>query len=135
MKNIFAFLFLTLFAYQSLGQNTDTFKYQQDLMKKSDAQYNAGWIFLGTGLALSITAIAIPYKYDPNDGSSNSRLTSFIGWTGFLSISTSIPLFLSAGYNARTAAKLSIEPKALHQPNFGGELPRNIPSLALKIPL
>lgn len=135
MKNIFAFLFLTLFAFKALGQNTDTFKYQQDLMKKSDAQYNAGWIFLGTGLALSIAAIAIPYKYDPNDGSSNSRLTSFIGWTGFLSISTSIPLFLSAGYNARTAAKLSIEPKALHQPNFGGELPRNIPSLALKIPL
>lgn len=135
MKNLLSLILVALVAFESLGQSTSVLEHQQDLMKKSDAQYKAGWIFLGTGLALSITAIAIPYKYDPNDGSNNSRVTSFLGWTGFLSISTSIPLFLSAGYNARTAAKLSLEPKALHQPNIGGELPRNIPSLTLKIPL
>lgn len=135
MKNLLALILVVLVAFESLGQTTSVFEHQQDLMKKSDAQYKAGWIFLGTGLALSITAIVIPRKFDPNDGTSNSRVTSFLGWTGFLSIGTSIPLFLSAGYNARTAAKLSLEPKALHQPNIGGELPRNIPSLTLKIPL
>ena len=135
MKNILTLILVAIFSFESMGQSTSAIEHQRDLMKKSDAQYKAGWIFLGTGLALSLTAIAIPNKYDPIDGTNNSRLTSFLGWTGVLSISTSIPLFLSSGYNARMAAKLSLEPQAMHQPNIGPEMPRNIPSLTLKIPL
>lgn len=135
MKIFFAFL-VSLLLFQSLHAQTEsTISYQQDLMKKSDKQYKAAWIFLGVGVASSLTAIAIPPNYDYNDGSDNSTLINVFAWTGFLSISTSIPLFLASGRNARTAAKLTLQTQAIHQPIFQTTWNRNYPALNLKIPL
>lgn len=135
MKYFFLFLIAFSLTLSVFGQKAESSALQLDLIQKSDTQYKAGWIFLGGGAALSLTAIIIPTNYDPNDGSSNDRITSFLGWTGFLSIGTSIPLFLSAGQNARMAAKLSLETQALNQPiPLPGQLNR-IPSLSLKIPI
>lgn len=119
----------------SFGQEAGPSSIQMDLIRKSDTQYKAGWAFMGGGLALSLTAIAIPRNFDYNSGNSNDRLISFLGWTGFLSIGTSIPLFLSAGQNARMAARLSLQNQALHQPIIVPGQNRSFPSLSLKIPI
>lgn len=135
MKYLFLFLALLSFSSAGFGQNVEPSPAQMDLILKSDTQYKAGWAFLGGGLALTMTAIVIPRNYDPNTGNDNRRITSFLGWTGFLSIGTSIPLFLSAGQNARMAARLSLQNQAMHQHVFLPGQPRNVPSLSLKIPI
>ncbi|WP_111671293.1 hypothetical protein [Algoriphagus litoralis] len=135
MKPIFLSLILFSFYFQAFGQKVEPSQLQLDLIGKSDAQYKAGWIFLGSGTALSLTALVIPRTYDYNDGSSNNRVISFLGWTGFLAIGTSIPLFLSAGQNARMAAKLSLESQSSIQPIPIPGQPRHFPALSLKIPL
>lgn len=135
MKYLFLFLILLCLSFKGFAQNSEPSPLQLDLIKKSDTQYKAGWIFLGGGTALSLTAIIIPRNFDYDSGKNNTRLISFLGWTGVLSISTSIPLFLSAGQNARMAAKLSLENQAIHQPIILPGNHRSIPSLSLKIPL
>lgn len=135
MKIIFLSLIIFSLNFQAFGQKIEPSQLQLDLIRKSDTQYKAGWIFLGSGAALSLTAIVIPSNYDYNDGSSNDRVISFLGITGFLAIGTSIPLFLSAGQNARMAAKLSLESQAIFQPIPIQGQPNRFPSLSLKIPL
>ncbi|MBN7817723.1 hypothetical protein [Algoriphagus pacificus] len=104
-------------------------------MEKSDDQYTGGLIFLGTGTALIVTALVIPNKYDYYEGTNNGRLISILAWTGTLAVITSVPLFLSAGQNARLAARLSLQNHSLYQPIPLGQPYPNIPSLSLKIPL
>lgn len=135
MKNLFFLLILSSLCFQAFGQTSPPSQNQLDLIQKSDAQYKAGWIFLGGGTALILTAMAIPYRYDDMDGSNNQRTINFLSWTGILSISTSIPLFLSAGSNGRLAAKLSLGSQALNQPIPIPYTSNRIPSLSLKIPL
>lgn len=135
MKNLCLTLILMGIIFQSNGQTAYPSQIQADLMKKSDNQYKAGWILLGSGAALILTAIAVDPNYEDYYSSNDNTASTILAWTGFLSISTSIPVFLSAGRNARTAAKLSIETQALNQPiPFPGQ-PNRIPSLSLKIPL
>ena len=135
MKFVFLSLMLLSLCTDSIGQDTGPSALQLDLIKKSDTQYKAGWAFLGGGLALSMTAIVIPRNFNYDNGNSNDRLISFLGWTGVLSFSTSIPLFLSSGQNARMAARLSLENQTLHQPILRPGQQGSIPSLSLKIPL
>lgn len=135
MKNIVLLLLVFSLGMPVFGQKVEPSDLQLDLIRKSDSQYKAGWIFLGSGAALSLTSIAIPRTFDSSDGSSNDGVITFLGVTGFLAICTSIPLFLSAGQNARTAAKLSLESQALIQPiPIPGQASR-FPALSLKIPL
>jgi len=133
MKYLFLSLILLGLFTDGFGQKVEPSPVQLDLIQKSDTQYKAGWAFLGGGLALTLTAIVIPRNFNYENGKSNDRLISFLGWTGFLSIGTSIPLFLSAGQNARMAAKLSLESQAIMQPLPGQS--SHFPSLSLKIPL
>ncbi len=135
MKHVFLSLIVVLLGFPVFGQQPEPSPMQLDLIRKSDNQYKAGWILLGTGTALSLAAIAIPNNYDYNDGSSNNTAISILSWTGFLAIGTSIPLFLSAGQNARLAARLSLESQALIQPIPIPGKSNRIPSLSLKIPL
>jgi hypothetical protein len=135
MKYFFLSLILFSLCTEGIGQNAEPSALQLDLIQKSDTQYKAGWIFLGGGTALVLTSIVIPRDFDFDSGTNNTRVISFLAWTGVLSISTSIPLFLSAGQNARMAARLSLENKALHPPIPIPNHARNIPSLSLKIPL
>ncbi len=135
MKKIFIALFLIGIVSHSKAQTGKLATTPASLMEKSDQQNTAGWIFLGTGTALLATAWAIPTNYDYSDGSGNQRLLSFLGWTGALSIITSVPLFLSAGQNARLAAKISLQNQTLYQPISIPGQPTSFPSLNLKIPL
>lgn len=136
MKHLFSALMLLLILSKvGFGQNAGPSPAQLDLIQKSDTQYKAGWAFLGGGLALTITSIVIPRNFDPDTGYDNRRVTSFLAWTGFLSIGTSIPLFLSSGQNARMAARLSLQNQSVHQPILLPGQPRSLPALSLKIPL
>jgi hypothetical protein len=134
MKRLFLILVFIGLYHVSHGQETKPNQaLLEDLVKKSENQFKGGLAFLGGGTALVITAIAIPNRFDYMGVSNNQRAINFLTWTGILSISTSIPLFLSSGYNGRTAAKIGLESQALHTP-----LPsqmRNYPSISLKFPL
>jgi hypothetical protein len=128
------FLFISGLICRVHGQETKSPQLlQEELLKKSDAQFKTGWILLGAGTALTLATIAIPNNYDYMTNSSNQGFQRVLGWTGFLSISTSIPFFLASGRNGRTAAKVSLQSKSFEQP-FSGQI-KNYPSLALKIPL
>ncbi len=135
MKSIIIALLLLGIIFHSNAQTEKLATTQASLMEKSDSQYTAGWIFLGTGTALVLTSWALPNTYDSSDGSSNQKLISFLGWTGALAIITSVPLFLSAGQNARLAARLSLQNQTLYQPISIPGQPKSFPSLSLKIPL
>lgn len=135
MKYIAIVLLLIGIIFQSSAQSEKLAISQASLMEKSSNQYTAGWIFLGAGSAFFITSLAISSNYDYYNETSNQGLISVLGWTGSIAIITSVPLFLSAGKNARLAAKLSLQNHALYQPiPLGQPIPR-IPSLSLKIPL
>ncbi|MDI1321747.1 MAG: hypothetical protein PSV36_03295 [Algoriphagus sp.] len=135
MKNIVIALLLFGIIFHTQAQTEKLATTPSSLMEKSNQQYKAGWIFLGTGTALLVTALAIPPSYDYNDGSNNETLISVLGWTGAIAVITSVPLFLSAGQNARMAARLSLQNQALYQPIPIPGQPKSIPSLSLKIPL
>ncbi|MDO8965150.1 hypothetical protein [Algoriphagus sp.] len=135
MKYLFLYLLLLSICTESFGQTVGPSALQLDLIQKSDTQYKAGLIFLGGGTALTLTSIVIPRNFDFDSGTNNTRVISFLAWTGVFSICTSIPLFLSAGQNARMAARLSLENQALTSPIPIPNYARSIPSLSLKIPL
>lgn len=106
-----------------------------ELLKKSDNQYAAGWILLGTGTVSLISAIAITPNYDYYGGSNNASLINTLAWIGSISVVVSVPFFLSSGNNARMAARLALQNQALHQPIFAPGQGRTIPAISLKIPL
>lgn len=135
MKPIYLAVCLFGIIFQTMAQTEKTVTSQARLMALSDNQYTAGLIFLGTGTVLLGTSWAIPTKYDYMDGTSNQRVLSIIAVTGALAMITSIPLFLSAGQNARMAARLSLQNQTLYQPIPIPGQPNSFPSLSLKIPL
>lgn len=135
MKHIILCLLLFGIIFHTKAQTEKISTSQARLMEQSDRQFKTGWILLGTGTALLVTAIAIPPSYDYNDGSNNNTLISVLGWTGAIAVIASVPLFLSAGQNARMAARLSLQNQSLYQPIPIPGQPKSFPSLNLKIPL
>lgn len=136
MKNLFLAFLLSGVIFHVQCQTKSASITPADLMKKSDSQYTAGWILLGGGTAMVLTAWAIPYQNDDYSGtSSNNSFQEILGVTGTLSIIVSVPIFLSSGNNARMAARLSLQNQALLQPVFLPGQSRNFPALNLKIPL
>lgn len=132
-KLFFVLLFLGLGAHSFAQESKPNQALLEDLVKRSESQYKGGMAFLGGGAALIITAIAIPRRFDYMNGNNNQRTINFLSWTGILSIGTSIPLFLSSGYNGRTAAKLSLQSQALQTP-----LPNKTgtyPAISLRLPI
>lgn len=136
MKKLLFTIVLILFGvnFQAEAQTKKLATTPSELLKKSNDQYKAGLILVSAGTALTLTSMALPRTYDYYYGSSNQTLISVLAWTGTLSIITSVPLFLSAGNNARLAARLSLENQAIHQPIYLPGQERNIPSLSLRIP-
>ncbi len=134
MKKLFFILLFLGLGTQSFAQASKPNRaLLEDLVKKSESQFKGGMVFLGGGTALLITAIVIPRRFDYMNGTNNQRTINFLNWTGILSIGTSIPLFLSSGYNGRTAAKLSLESQALQTP-----LPNKTgtyPVISLRLPI
>lgn len=136
MKNILIAIFLSGIIFQTVGQTKKLEITPTSLMKKSDTQFKVGWILSGTGTTLIMAALVLPNQYDEyNYDFRNQTLISIFAWTGTAAIITSVPVFLSAGQNARTAAKLSLQNQSFYQPIPIPGHPKSFLSLSLKIPL
>jgi hypothetical protein len=134
MKNLFLFLLLIGFFFKAQSQELKpVLSVHEELVKKTDSQFKTGMILIGAGSAMALTAMALPSASNDYYGSRSNTAKRILGWTGFLSISTSIPFFLASGRNGRTAAKISLQSQLLDS-----KIPvsiRSYPSFALKIPL
>jgi hypothetical protein len=135
MKTLFVGVILFGITFYSSAQSNSLPSTSEELLELSNLQYKAGLILVGSGTTLVVSSLIIPSKYDSSDGSSNQRLKSFLSVTGFLTIITSVPLFLSSGSNARMAAGLYLQNQAIHQPVLPPGQPASIPALTLRIPL
>jgi hypothetical protein len=107
----------------------------QELSELSDLHFKVGLILVGDCTAFVVSSLVIPRKFDYSDSSGNQRLRSFLTVTGLLSITTSVPLFLSSGSNARMAAQLSLQNQTVYQPVILPGQPKDIPALTLRIQL
>lgn len=135
MKTLLLGVILLGITFCSYAQSNSTPRTTQELLELSNLQYKVGLILVGSGTTLVVSSLIIPSNFDPSDGSSNQRLKSFLSVTGFLTILTSVPLFLSSGSNARMAASLYLKNQEIHQPLLQPGQPTNIPALTLRIPL
>jgi len=135
MKTLFLGVILLGITICSSAQSNSVPSTTEELLELSNLQYKAGLILVGSGTTLVVSSLIIPRKFDASDGSSNQRLKSFLSVTGFLTIVTSVPLFLSSGSNARMAAGLYLQNQAIHQPVLQSGQPASIPALTLRIPL
>lgn len=135
MKLLFLAVILVGITSFTSAQSSSIPSTPKELLEISNIQYKAGLIFVGGGTTLLVTSWIIPRNFDHTDGSSNRRLKSFLSVTGFLSIVTSVPLFLSSGSNARMAAQLYLRNQEVYQPIILPGQPRDIPALILRIPL
>jgi hypothetical protein len=135
MKLLFLAVILVGITSYTSAQSSSIASTPKELLEVSNSQYKTGMILVGGGTTLLVTSWIIPKNFDYTDGSSNHRLKSFLSVTGFLSIVTSVPLFLSSGSNARMAAGLYLQNQAIHQPVLQPGQPASIPALTLRIPL
>jgi hypothetical protein len=133
MKKLFFILLFLGLSIPNFAQNSNTNQaLLEELVKKSEKQFKSGMVLLGGGSALLIAAVAVPNRYEFINGTNNRRANNLLTWTGILSISTSIPLFLSSGSNGRDAAKISLQSQALQTP-----LPNKTtyPAISLRLPI
>ncbi|WP_373496465.1 hypothetical protein [Aquiflexum sp.] len=135
MKLLFLAVILGGITTYTSAQSSSIAITPKELLEISNSQYKAGLFLVGGGTTLLVTSWIIPENFDYSDGSSNRRLKSFLSVTGFLSIVTSVPLFLSSGSNARMAAQLYLRNQEVYQPIFPPGQPRDILALILRIPL
>lgn len=135
MKILLLVVILSGTIFQANSQVKPLATTSAELLEKSNAQYTAGWILLGTGTAFLLTSWAITPNYDYYDGSSNQTLDTVLALVGTASLIASVPVFMGAGRNARSAARLSLKNQAIHQPVIVPGQIKNIPSVSLKIPL
>lgn len=106
---------------------------KQDYLDKSRRQKTTGFIMLGGGVVMATAGgILFNENFNLNGGGEAEGIMMVAGTLVALG---SIPMFISAGNNARKAAQMSFRNEPLHIPKYAGNLPRSVPSLTLKIPL
>jgi hypothetical protein len=111
---------------------------RKDLLLKSKKQETAGWICLGAGASLMVVGIAtFPKDYNiwGNDKSTESKATVstlFIGF-GFMSMLSSIPLFILTTKNKREATLMVTSQKTAT--GLFTAIPKTVTGLTLSISL
>ena len=144
-----ALVFTTVaFAQPAAPKNQLT---ERDYMLKSKQQKTAAWVLVGGGFALSSTGLLIVVAEGINDlgngfydivtGEETVRKTSYTGdillIAGLVSMTGSIPFFISASRNKRKAAKVSLSMKIESRPILQQAAVAKIkyPALAVKFNL
>ena len=135
MKNcITTIIIVFALIVQSFGQTTNPEK--EAYLQKSKEQRNTGWVFLAIGTTMA-TVGAIGFGQGDLLSSSSNNMDSY----GFLMVLgvvvdlASIPFFISAGYNARKAASISINNQKILIPQQNTISAKYQPALTLKINL
>ena len=133
MKTIRLLLALLLVSSVLVGQ---TKEFSKDyFLQKSKKQKTAAWILLGGGTALAAGGFAI---FDPSwDSGSDSTtdIAGVIGTVGFLTGLASIPYFISAGKNKKTAMSITFDYKPIYLSGDNLVSTKAHPTLTLRIKL
>ncbi|MCM4153876.1 hypothetical protein DHD05_19965 [Arenibacter sp. N53] len=131
MKTIRLLLALLLVSSILEGQ---TKEFSKDyFLQKSKKQKTTAWILLGGGTAMAIGGFAA-FNTSWNSGSNSSTdIAGIIGVAGILVDGASIPYFISAGKNKRTAMSMAFDFKPIYLTGENLVTTKHYPGLTLKI--
>jgi HD-like signal output (HDOD) protein len=131
MRNSFLLLSSILICNLIFAQQPGTKEY---LLEKSKKQKTAAWVLLGIGTAAVVTGLLIE---SPHRGTDDAQ--SYTGGAleagGIICCLTSIPFFISSSKKKRRAATLTISNQKLLTPQQKGLIFKQLPTIALKVPL
>lgn len=145
-KHIFVLLLMAISA-NLFSQAPDSLKAftSSDYLKKSKNQNNAGWIFLGSGFAVSaagliVSTIGVAEEFTgifTGEESKKFETGAVVFYIGVAAMLTSIPFFITASKNKKRAngisASFKLENRLLVKQ--GAMIKSSYPALALKINL
>ncbi|GGW22866.1 hypothetical protein [Arenibacter certesii] len=133
MRSILLLLALLLVNSQIAGQ---TKEFSKDyFLQKSKKQNTTGWILLGGGTAMVIGGItAFNSSWDSGSNSSADIGGVFV-LVGILADGASIPYFISAANNKKTAMSITFDYKPIYLPgeSLVATKPYSIVSLKIKL--
>lgn len=133
MKTIRLLLALLLVSSVLVGQ---TKEFSKDyFLQKSKKQKTAAWILLGGGTAMAVGGFATFDSSWDSGSDSTTDIAGVIGTVGFLTSLASIPYFISAGKNKKTAMSITFNYKPVYLSNDNLAETQSYPTMSLKIKL
>ena len=133
MKTIRLLLALLLVSSVLVGQ---TKEFSKDyFLQKSKKQKTAAWILLGGGTAMAAGGFATFDSSWDSGSDSTTDIAGVIGTVGFLTSLASIPYFISAGKNKKTAMSITFNYKPVYLSNDNLAETQSYPTMSLKIKL
>ena len=133
MKTIRLLLALLLVSSVLVGQ---TKEFSKDyFLQKSKKQKTAAWILLGGGTAIAVGGFATFDSSWDSGSASTTDIAGVIGTVGFLTSLASIPYFISAGKNKKTAMSITFNYKPVYLSNDNLAETQSYPTMSLKIKL
>ena len=133
MKTIRLLLALLLVSSVLVGQ---TKEFSKDyFLQKSKKQKTAAWILLGGGTAMAAGGFTIFDSSWDSGSDSTTDIAGVIGTVGFLTSLASIPYFISAGKNKKTAMSITFNYKPGYLSNDNLAETQSYQTMSLKIKL
>ena len=133
MKTIRLLLALLLVSSVLVGQ---TKEFSKDyFLQKSKKQKTAAWILLGGGTAIAVGGFATFDSSWDSGSASTTDIAGVIGTVGLLTSLASIPYFISAGKNKKTAMSITFNYKPVYLSNDNLAETQSYPTMSLKIKL
>ena len=133
MKTIRLLLALLLVSSVLVGQ---TKEFSKDyFLQKSKKQKTAAWILLGGGTAIAVGGFATFDSSWDSGSASTTDIAGIIGTVGFLTGLASIPYFISAGKNKKTAMSITFDYKPIYLSGDNLVSTKAHPTLTLRIKL
>tara|TARA_R110000796_G_scaffold1336_2_gene5356 strand:- start:72724 stop:73125 length:402 start_codon:yes stop_codon:yes gene_type:complete len=133
MKTIRLLLALLLVSSVLVGQ---TKEFSKDyFLQKSKKQKTAAWILLGGGTAMAVGGFATFDSSWDSGSASTTDIAGIIGTVGFLTGLASIPYFISAGKNKKTAMSITFDYKPIYLSGDNLVSTKAHPTLTLRIKL
>mgnify|MGYP003624610739 FL=1 len=133
MKTIRLLLALLLVSSVLVGQ---TKEFSKDyFLQKSKKQKTTAWILLGGGTAIAVGGFAAFDSSWDSGSASTTDIAGVIGTVGLLTSLASIPYFISAGKNKKTAMSITFNYKPVYLSNDNLAETQSYPTMSLKIKL
>ncbi|MFD2791601.1 hypothetical protein [Arenibacter sp. H213] len=133
MKKI-RLLFALLLVSSILTGQTKEFS-KDYFLQKSKKQNTAAWVLLGGGTAMAIGGLAAFDASWDSSSSSTTDIAGIIGITGIVANLASIPYFISAAKNKKTAMSITFDYKPIYSSEESLVTAKAYPAVSLKIKL
>jgi hypothetical protein len=115
MKKIILLLIVSLLTFKTFSQTIQPAHSKDYYLQKSKKQKTTAWILLGGGTLMAVVGgISFSNNFDVFSSNSGTDASGFIFLGGVLADIASIPFFISAAHNKRTAAMIVLN----HQNNY-----------------